>query len=190
MKIFPFPQISQSPHLLYITQPPLEPPPPEIRGVLWDGMAAVSPKACLPSSEMNLCPMQQECRRWRGFWWNVFIEPRRHRAGRGCLPRLLHPPRAFMRYGSPCQLSRFRVTVRRGESRLTIWRSAGGLAVPCSPGSRDVLDEWRSGRFSPAVHSPTLERWEREYKRDMIQLYNCRKTLHQIFLLDPFQMIR
>lgn len=23
---------------------------------------AVSPKACLPSSEINLCPMQQECR--------------------------------------------------------------------------------------------------------------------------------
>lgn len=43
----------------------------------------VSPKACLPSSEMNLCPMQQECWWWRGFWGNVFIEPRRHRAGRG-----------------------------------------------------------------------------------------------------------
>lgn len=33
---------------------------------------AVSPKACLPSSEINLCPMQQECRWWRGFWGNVF----------------------------------------------------------------------------------------------------------------------
>lgn len=69
---------------------------------------AVSPKACLPSSEMNLCPMLQECWRWRGFWGNVFIEPRRHRAGQGCLSHLLHPHRAFMRY---VMVWGFRVTI-------------------------------------------------------------------------------
>lgn len=143
----------------------LSPPLGFYSGPTWDplrlqdccGMGRTAhPEACLPSSEMNLCPTQQECWWWQSFWANVFIKPRRHRAAQGRLSHLLHPHCIFMRNHSPLPVLGLYGHHQLSHSKLTIWRSGGGSVVPCWLGFQGVLNDWRSGRFWPAVHSPVL----------------------------------